>query len=110
MTSQTGNDVTSRFVDHAILSVFNTCFVSIVCSSQAVCDFREVNNGRLSISAARGRRKSEVTSPFKRLTTFPICVPYTLRVLDTPFESYSQVFDCRLWRKFDFDRLVANRE
>jgi hypothetical protein len=34
MTSQTGNDVTSRFVDHGFLSVFNTCFASVVYRSQ----------------------------------------------------------------------------
>jgi hypothetical protein len=31
--------------------------------------FWEVNNGRLSISAARGRRKPEVKSPFDSSTT-----------------------------------------
>jgi hypothetical protein len=80
MTSQIGNDVTNGVVDHGFLSVFNTCFASIVYRSQVMCVLWVVNNGGLSISAAKGRRKSEVTSPFKNLTRFPVCVQYTLRL------------------------------
>jgi hypothetical protein len=68
MTSQTGNDATNRFVDHGFLLVFNTCFLSTVYRSQAIGVFLEVNNGRLSISAARGRRRPEVKSPFDSST------------------------------------------
>jgi hypothetical protein len=36
MTSQTGNDVTNRVVDHGFLSVFRTCFASVVYRSQVM--------------------------------------------------------------------------
>jgi hypothetical protein len=74
MTSQAGNDVTSRFVDHGFLSVFNTCFASIVYRSQVICVSRVVNNGGLSISAARGRLRPELRSPVNRaITVFYSC-------------------------------------
>jgi hypothetical protein len=69
MTSQTGNDVISRFVDHGFLSVFHTCFASIVYRSQVICVLWEVNNGGLSTWAAKGRLTPEVTSPVDRTTT-----------------------------------------
>jgi hypothetical protein len=50
--------------DHGFLLVFNTCFKSTVYRSQDICDFSPINNGRLSISAARGRLEAEVTLPF----------------------------------------------
>jgi hypothetical protein len=53
----TGNNVTSRLVDNGFTLVFNTCFESTVCRSLLIDAFSEVNNGRLSISAAGGHRK-----------------------------------------------------
>jgi hypothetical protein len=69
--------------------------------------YETVNNGGLSISAARGRRKSEVISPFKSLTTVSllvfnthyVCKMHRLKVLGLP-----NLFDCQLWRNVDFDR------
>jgi hypothetical protein len=69
MTSQTRNDVISRFVDYGFLLVFNTCFESTVYRSLVIGVFFEVNNGRLLIWAARGRRKLEVLSPLDSATT-----------------------------------------
>jgi hypothetical protein len=95
MTSQTGNDVTSRFVDHGFLLVFNTCFESTVYRSPVIGIFGEVNKGRLTISAAGERVKPEVKSlfdssipiwyrsvfefsgyllPVKNYSTFSICI------------------------------------
>jgi hypothetical protein len=68
MTSQTGNDANNRFVDHIFLLVFNT-FESSVYRSFAIGIISEVNNDCLSISAASGRRKPEVKSPFDSSTT-----------------------------------------
>jgi hypothetical protein len=67
--SQTGENATYRFVDHGFLSMFITCFESIVYRSQNICVFCELSYGRLSISAARGSRKPEVKSPFDGSTT-----------------------------------------
>jgi hypothetical protein len=67
MTPKTGNDVTSRFVSHGFLLVFNTRFESIVYRSQLIYAFSAVSSGGLSISAAWGRLK--VTSPFDSSTT-----------------------------------------
>jgi hypothetical protein len=69
MTSQTGNDATHRFVDHGFLLTFNTCFESTVYHSLVIGIICEVNNGRLSISVASGRRKPEVKSPFESWST-----------------------------------------
>jgi hypothetical protein len=44
--------------------VFNTSFVSIVYHAEVICVFSMVINGGLLISAAKGRIKPEVTSPF----------------------------------------------
>jgi hypothetical protein len=83
MASQIENDVTNRVVDHGFLSVFNTCLVSVVYRSQVIGVLSVFSTGALSISAARRRRKLELTSPFKSLTTFPIGVQYTFSVLNT---------------------------
>jgi hypothetical protein len=69
MTLQTGIDAINRFVEHGFLLVFNTCFESTVYRSLVIGVFGEVNNGRLAISAARGRRKPKVESPFDSSTT-----------------------------------------
>jgi hypothetical protein len=55
-------------IDHSFLIVFNTCFESTVYRSLVEGVFCEVDNGRLTISAARGRRKPKVTSPFDSST------------------------------------------
>jgi hypothetical protein len=68
MTSQTGNDATNLFVDHGLLLVFNTRLLSTVYRSLPIGVFCEVNNGRLSISAARGRGRPKVKSPFDSST------------------------------------------
>jgi hypothetical protein len=85
MTSQTGNDVTSRFVDHGFLFVFNTqnvckmhrlnvLFVffrhlpSILYRFDAISAFLSAENGRKTISAARGRSRPELSLPFDSLT------------------------------------------
>jgi hypothetical protein len=51
------------------LLVFNTCFLSTVYRSLVIGVFWEVINGRLSISAARGRRKPKLKSSFYSSTT-----------------------------------------
>jgi hypothetical protein len=77
MMSLAGNHVTSRFVDHGFLFVFNTYLESTVYRSQVLCFFCEVSDGRLSMLAARGRRQLEVALPFDSSTTFHIDVQNT---------------------------------
>jgi hypothetical protein len=67
--SETGSDVTSRQSDHDFQLVFNTSFESMAHRLQVICDVSLINNGDLSISAARGRARPEVTSPIESWTT-----------------------------------------
>jgi hypothetical protein len=62
LMSETGSDVTSGLSDHGFLLAFNTSSRSMAHRSQIICDFSLVINGDLSFSAARGRRRPEVTS------------------------------------------------
>jgi hypothetical protein len=69
MTSQTGNVVTSRFVDNGFLSVFNTHYLSNTHRLKVTPNLWIVDYGGMSISTARGRLKPEVRSPVDRATT-----------------------------------------
>jgi hypothetical protein len=80
MTSLAGNDVTSRFVEHGFLSLFNTCLVSIVYRSRvinvfersimAVCRFQPLGG-----DANRKQHRHSIVRP--RLS---ISVQYTILV------------------------------
>jgi hypothetical protein len=69
MTSQTGNDVTSRFVDHGFLFVFNTYNVCKMHRLKVLPTFLIVDYGGMSISTARGHLRPEMRSPVDRATT-----------------------------------------
>jgi hypothetical protein len=91
--SETGSDVTSRQSNHGFLLVCNTNFRSMAYRSQVICDFSLVNNGGLSISVARGRRKPEVASSSDRVTMVSYkCPTHVLGLLCTVHESYASFF------------------
>jgi hypothetical protein len=66
--SETGSDVTSRYSDYVFLFVFCQHFPSILFSFDGVSDFPLAETHDMSISAAKGRTRPEVTSPFDSLT------------------------------------------
>jgi hypothetical protein len=88
------DDVTSRFLDHGFLLKFNIHFESTVYHSLVIGVFRKVNNGRLTISTARGRVRPSEKSPFNSLT--PIWYRSVLKFFGylLPVKSYSTFSIC----------------
>jgi hypothetical protein len=75
MTSQTGNYVTSRFVDHGFLFEFNTYNVCKTHRLKVLPTSLIVDYGGMSILIARGRLRPEMRSPVDRATmVFYSCI------------------------------------
>jgi hypothetical protein len=90
----TGTDVTSRWSDHGFLFVFYRHLPSILYRFDVISAFVIAENGRKTISAARGRVRPEVKSPFDCLT--PIWYRSVLEFFDylLPVQSYSTFSIC----------------
>jgi hypothetical protein len=90
----TGSDVTSRWGDHGFLFVFYRNLPSILYRFDVISAFVIAENGRKTISAARGRVRPEVKSPFDCST--PIWCRSVLEFFDylLPAQSYSTFSIC----------------
>jgi hypothetical protein len=95
--SETGSGINSLKSDHDFLFVFNTSFESMAYQSQVISTFSLVNKGGLSISAARGRARTEVTSTIESSTTVSYqcsihlsCLTCTISKLYSVFDSFDR--------------------